>query len=50
LLDHRIPLEICLTSNLHTGAAPSYAEHPFKLFFDKRFRVTLNTDNRLMRT
>jgi adenosine deaminase len=48
VLDHRIPLEICLTSNLHTGAAQSFAVHPFKLFFDKRFRVALNTDNRLM--
>jgi adenosine deaminase len=48
VLDRRVPLEICLTSNLHTGAAESYAEHPFKYFFDKRFRVTLNTDNRLM--
>jgi adenosine deaminase len=48
VLDHRVPLEICLTSNLHTGASRTYAEHPFKLFFDKRFRVTLNTDNRLM--
>jgi adenosine deaminase len=48
VLDKRIPLEICLTSNLHTGAAASYATHPFRHFFDKRFRVTLNTDNRLM--
>lgn len=48
VLDKRIPLEICLTSNLHTGAAASYADHPFRYFFDKRFRVTLNTDNRLM--
>lgn len=48
VLDHRIPLECCLTSNLHTGAAATYDAHPFKLFFDKRFRVTLNTDNRLM--
>jgi adenosine deaminase len=48
VLDKRIPLEICLTSNLHTGAAKSYEDHPFRLFFDKRFRVTLNTDNRLM--
>lgn len=48
VLDHRIPLEVCLTSNLHTGAAKSYEDHPFRLFFDKRFRVTLNTDNRLM--
>jgi adenosine deaminase len=48
VLDKRIPLEICLTSNLHTGAAASYADHPFRWFVDKRFRVTLNTDNRLM--
>jgi adenosine deaminase len=48
ILDKRIPLEICLTSNLHTGAAESYADHPFRSFFDKKFRVTLNTDNRLM--
>ncbi len=48
VLDRRIPIEICLTSNLHTGAAKTYAEHPFKRFFDKRFRVALNTDNRLM--
>ena len=48
VLDRRIPIEICLTSNLHTGAARSYGDHPFRYFFDKRFRVTLNTDNRLM--
>ena len=48
VLDKRIPIEICLTSNLHTGAAASYEDHPFRYFFDKRFRVTLNTDNRLM--
>ncbi|MCI0421385.1 MAG: adenosine deaminase [Acidobacteria bacterium] len=48
VLDKRIPLEICLISNVHTGAAPSLAEHPFRIFFQGRFRVTLNTDNRLM--
>jgi adenosine deaminase len=48
VLDKRIPLEICLISNVHTGAAASLAEHPFKIFFQERFRVTLNTDNRLM--
>lgn len=48
VLDRRIPIEICLTSNLHTGAAASYAEHPFQYFFAKRFRLALNTDNRLM--
>jgi len=48
VLDKRIPLEICLLSNVHTGATPSVAEHPFKVFYPQRFRVMLNTDNRLM--
>jgi len=48
VLDHRIPLEICLSSNVHTGAAASLAEHPFPVFRDLGFRLTLNTDNRLM--
>jgi adenosine deaminase len=48
VLDKRIPLEICLLSNVHTGAAASVAEHPFKIFYQEKFRVTLNTDNRLM--
>ncbi|MEA2631530.1 MAG: adenosine deaminase [Chloroflexota bacterium] len=46
--DRRIPLELCPTSNVHTGLAPSVAEHPFDLLRRLRFRVTLNTDNRLM--
>ncbi|RMH54996.1 MAG: adenosine deaminase [Candidatus Hydrogenedentota bacterium] len=48
VLDKRIPLEICLLSNIHTGAAESLATHPFPLYWRYRFRVTLNTDNRLM--
>jgi adenosine deaminase len=48
VLDKRIPLEICLISNVHTGATPSLAEHPFRIFYQEKFRVTLNTDNRLM--
>lgn len=48
VLDKRIPLEICLTSNLHTGAVRSLQEHPFGIFHRYKFRVTLNTDNRLM--
>src|SRR5258707_990627 len=48
VLDKRIPLEICLLSNAHTGAARSLSEHPFKIFYQEKFRVTLNTDNRLM--
>jgi adenosine deaminase len=46
--DRRVPLEMCPTSNVHTGAAPSVAEHPFGLLRRLRFRVTVNTDNRLM--
>ncbi len=46
--DRRIPLEMCPTSNLQTGAATSYADHPITLLKQLRFRVTLNTDNRLM--
>jgi adenosine deaminase len=48
VLDKRIPLEICLLSNVHTGATPSLQQHPFKLLYQEKFRVTLNTDNRLM--
>jgi adenosine deaminase len=46
--DRRIPLEMCPTSNVHTGAAPSIGEHPIGLLRRLRFRVTVNTDNRLM--
>lgn len=48
VLDKRIPLEICLLSNVHTGATPSLEQHPFRILYEKKFRVTLNTDNRLM--
>jgi adenosine deaminase len=48
LLDHRIPIEVCLSSNVHTGATPSLDRHPFPKYLEKGFRVTLNTDNRLM--
>lgn len=46
--DKRIPLEMCPASNLQTGAAASIAEHPIGLLKRLRFRVTVNTDNRLM--
>jgi adenosine deaminase len=46
--DRRIPLEMCPTSNVHTGAAPSIREHPIDLLRRLRYRVTINTDNRLM--
>jgi len=46
--DRRIPLELCPTSNLQTGAAKDYASHPIGKLEELRFRVTINTDNRLM--
>jgi adenosine deaminase len=46
--DRRIALEMCPTSNLQTGAAASIAEHPITTLKDLGFRVTLNTDNRLV--
>jgi len=46
--DKRIPLEMCPSSNLQTGAAASIAEHPIGLLRRLHFRVTVNTDNRLM--
>ncbi|MCL7429065.1 adenosine deaminase [Streptomyces sp. YS415] len=46
--DKRIPLEMCPSSNLQTGAATSYAEHPIGLLRRLHFRATVNTDNRLM--
>ncbi|KRE37625.1 adenosine deaminase [Janibacter sp. Soil728] len=46
--DTRVPLEMCPHSNVQTGAAPSIAAHPITLLARLRYRVTLNTDNRLM--
>jgi adenosine deaminase len=46
--DKRIPLEMCPSSNIQTGAAASIAEHPIGLLRRLHFRVTVNTDNRLM--
>jgi adenosine deaminase len=48
ILDKRIPLEICLSSNQHTGAVESLSAHPFGIYHRYNFRVTLNTDDRLM--
>ncbi len=46
--DWRIPLEVCPTSNVHTGLAQDLAAHPVRRLYDAGFRVTINTDNRLM--
>ncbi len=48
VLDKRIPLEMCLSSNVQTGAAESLDDHPFPLYYRNNFRVFLCTDNRLM--
>jgi adenosine deaminase len=44
----RIALEICLTSNVQTRAAATYATHPLREYYDRGMNVVLNTDNRLM--
>jgi len=46
--DKRLPMEMCLSSNIHTGAAKILDDHPFPIYFRNNFRVFLNTDNRLM--
>lgn len=46
--DHRIPLEVCPSSNLQTRAAASWETHPVDFYVDYGLRVTINTDNRLM--
>lgn len=46
--DYRIPIEICLTSNVQTHATPTLREHPLRIFYDQGLVCTLNTDNRLM--
>ena len=46
--DHRIPLEICLTSNWHTRSVRSLKYHPAKYYYDQGIRISLNTDNRLI--
>jgi adenosine deaminase len=46
--DHRIPLEVCPSSNVQTGAVPDITSHPIRFYFDYGLRVTVNTDNRLI--
>ena len=46
--DRRIPLEVCPTSNVNTGVVASVVDHPIDMLVELRFRVTVNTDNRLM--
>ena len=46
--DHRIPLEVCLSSNVQTGAVRSIKDHPFLYYFKQGLRLTLNTDSRLI--
>lgn len=46
--DHRVPLEMCITSNVQTKSVESFGKHPLKFYFDYGLRVTINTDNRLI--
>jgi adenosine deaminase len=46
--DFRVPIEICLTSNVQTRAVSSFQEHPLRQYYDAGIILSLNTDNRLM--
>lgn len=46
--DHRIPLEICITSNVQTRACESFETHPLAFYLSYGLRCCLNTDNRLV--
>ncbi len=48
LCDHRIPLEVCISSNIQTGAADSFETHPLPFYYTYGLRCTINTDNRLV--
>lgn len=52
VFDRQIPLELCPSSNLQTGAIELWGtdmeDHPFDLLYELGFKVTVNTDNRLM--
>jgi len=48
VVEHKVPLEMCLTSNVHTHAVRSIAEHPFRTYLQQGVVVTLNTDGRLV--
>jgi adenosine deaminase len=46
--DFRVPLEVCLTSNVQTRAVERFEDHPLRAYFDEGLALSLNTDNRLM--
>ena len=48
IIDNQIPLEICITSNIHTNIYESLDKHPIVDLINLGFNISLNTDNRLM--
>ena len=48
ILDNQVPLEVCITSNIHTNLFKSYEDHPVNILINLGFNISLNTDNRLM--
>jgi len=45
LRDHDIPLEVCITSNIRTGAVPTLGQHPVRKLFEAGVPIILNTDD-----
>jgi adenosine deaminase len=48
VIERRIPLDMCITSNVHTRAVASVAAHPLRRYLEQGAVVTLNTDGRLV--
>jgi adenosine deaminase len=48
IVENQIPLEVCITSNLHTNMYKTLDDHPIKKLIELDFNISLNTDNRLM--
>jgi aminodeoxyfutalosine deaminase len=48
MAEKQVPVELCITSNLRTGACPKLQEHPVRKFFDNGLMITLNTDDPAM--
>jgi|WetSurMetagenome_2_1015567.scaffolds.fasta_scaffold25386_2 adenosine deaminase len=48
LAERRVPLEVCVTSNVKTGVVPSLALHPVRTLFERQLCITINSDDPTM--